>query len=217
MSIIIYFVCLDEIAICGESLDITFILPFIHFQPQTMEIKFFVRGETVMLRSLVPESNTLRRSIISLARSSDRDMYPKSSRLGSILSDGDHIDGPDNFDEGDSGVNPEDQLCKGWRRRTGDSNTWVDIWSVPVIILNLYYKFHPMPVENDFTRAINKRLGLYAGVKEPQDLASDVITVELEAGPSAIRLFGHFWRQLFLGLKVSFLSFCCFFYHVVIK
>lgn len=163
-----------------------------------------------MLRSFLPESNTLRRSVISLARSSDRDMYPKENNASSLLSDFDQVDGADNFDEVDSGLNLEDQLSKGWRRRTATNQGWVDIWSVPVIILNMFYKYHSVPVNNAFTKIINKRLGMQTSDDEIKDMSEappDVITIELEAGPSAIRLFGHFWRQFFLGFKVKFYSF----------
>lgn len=166
-----------------------------------METKFFFRGETVMLRSFVPESNTLRRSIIALAKSSDEVMYPKVTRTTSVTPDFDQGDGPDELYEVNSGVNPEDQVSKGWRQRTSGSG-WVDVWSVPVIVLNLFYKYHPIPVTNDRIMKIDKQCGLnYKGLKQPQ-LASDVITVELEAGPSAVKLFGYFWRQFFTGFKV---------------
>ena len=156
-----------------------------------------------MLRSFVPESNTLRRSIISLARNSDRHMYPKSTARPMSASEYDQTDGPDMYDEVDSGVSPEEQLSKGWRRRTAGTSAWIDVWSVPVIILNLFYKYHPIPWENETTRRINQQCNVNNTAREPLDLSPDIFTIELEAGPSAIRLLGNFWRQFFIGFKVS--------------
>ena len=169
----------------------------------------------MVLRSFIPESNTLRKSIISLAKNSDRHMYPKASaRQNSNLAggvggtDSDQPDGSDMYDEVDSGVNMEDQLSKGWRRRTGGggATAWIDVWSVPVIILNLFYKYHVIVPEDEMTKTINEYCGIKNNAKEPLALSPDRFTIELEAGPSAIRIFGHFWRQFFLGFKVcSFL------------
>lgn len=204
-----------ELALCGESLDINFLLPFTHFQQEESELKFFFCGETLVLRSFVPESNTLRKSIISLAKNSDRHMYPKTSaRQNSATTanpdGGDQTDGAggaggDIYDEVDSGVNKEDQLSKGWRQRTQTSNAWIDVWSVPVIILNLFYKYHYIAPEDKMTRRINEECGIKNKAREPLDLSPDKFTIQLEAGPSAIRIFGHFWRQFFLGFKVNIL------------
>jgi len=201
-----YFYLVGELALCGENLDINFVLPFTNYQPQKSEIKFFFRGETIMLRTFIPESNTLRRSMISLAKNSDRHMYPKTSARQNSTPEFDQTDGmTDAFEEVDGcGVSLEDQLSKGWRRRTDGSNAWVDVWSVPVIILNLFYKYHPIAAENEDTKRINKQCNINnKSAKEPLDLFPDIFTIELEAGPSAIRLFGYFWRQFFLGFKVS--------------
>ena len=197
-------------ALCGENLDINFLLPFTQFQQEESELKFFFCGETLVLRSFIPESNTLRKSIISLAKNSDRQMYPKTSaRQNSNLPGGDcdQPDGSDMYDEVDSGVNKEDQLSKGWRRRSGSggATAWIDVWSVPVIILNLYYKYHVIVPEDEMTRTINEHCGIKNNAKEPLALSPDRFTIELEAGPSAIRIFGHFWRQFFLGFKVCFI------------
>ena len=198
-----FFIFAGELALCGESLDINFLLPFTHFQQEESELKFFFCGETLVLRSFVPESNTLRKSIISLAKNSDRHMYPKTSaRQPSESAEYDQPDGLDMYDEVDNGVNLEDQLSKGWRRRTGGTTAWIDVWSVPVIILNLFYKYHVIVPEDDVTKTINEHCGIENKAKEPLDLSPDRFTIELEAGPSAIRIFGHFWRQFFLGFKV---------------
>ena len=132
---------------------------------------------------------------------SDQKMYPKYATYESNMSDSEHVDGNDAYDEVDSGVNLEDQLSKGWRNRTKGSG-WIDIWSVPVMILNLYYTFMPIPVQNEMTERINKQCGIEHTAREPLQLSPDKLTIELEAGPSAVRLLGIFWSQFFLGFKV---------------
>lgn len=122
--------------------------------------------------------------------------------------DTEQMDGADGFDELDSGgdgVDLEDQLSKGWRNGTKGS-AWIDVWSVPVMMLNLYYNYHPMPVENEMIERINEQCGIEHNAKQPLDLSPDSVTIELEAGPSAIRLLGFFWRQFFLGFKVKFIG-----------
>ena len=127
-------------------------------------------------------------------------MYPKLAHA-STNTGIDEVDGSNHAEEM-FGVCNDEQLSKGWRRRTGEADHWVDVWSVPVLILNLYYKYHPHHFENEDVRNINKRCNLDYTLLDPDKLEPDVITVELEAGPSAIRIFGSFWRQFFIGIKV---------------
>ena len=157
-----------------------------------------------MLRMFVPESNTLRRSIISLARNSDKYIPKKIPKSRSFHSAADFLDVEENFDEIDNGVSLEDQLSQGWRRRTRNT-AWIDVWSTPVFLLNIDYKYHPTPIENDTIKNINLKCGLNTRCdKDPEELVHDVLTVTLEAGPSAVRIFGYFWNQFFNGFKVKF-------------
>ena len=174
--------------------------------PETEEMKFFFRGETIMMRSFLPESNTLRKSVISLGKSSDQHQFPHLNRPESMFSNltQDQHDGIEQEDEMDFGGNPDDLLSKGWRRRTGRGSGWIDVWSVPVLILNISYQYHPIPAENEMTRRIRESLGEDYSNMKSSDLDADVLTIELEAGPSAIRQFGFFWRQFLVGMKVRF-------------
>ena len=89
---------------CGENLDINFVLPFTHYLPEKSEMKFFFRGETIMLRTFIPESNTMRRSVISLAKNSDRHMYPKTTSKQQNTTEYDPPDSLDMFDEVEEAV-----------------------------------------------------------------------------------------------------------------
>ena len=194
-------------AFCGEALEISFVLPFTQFLPQVEELRFFCRAESLLLRMFLPESNTLRRSVVSLARNSDNRKYPKLSRINSMLSDTeDQTDKEDGKNDplDKKGIDyPDELLSKGWRRKTGVDAGWIDVCSSPVLVLNIFYKFHPIHASNEEIDRINKSLGIDFTDKEPASLEPDLITVELEAGPLSIRLLGSLFRQFLMGFKVS--------------
>ena len=155
----------------------------------------------------IPESNTLRRSVLSLVRNSDNRKYSNLSRVNSIISDADEtVDRSDvKRDLRDVKGPPMDtdsELSKGWRRKTGADSGWVDVCSTPVLVLNMFYKFHPFHFTNNNTERINKYLGIDFSDKTPASLDPDLLTVELEAGPLSVRLLGSLFRQFFVGFKV---------------
>ncbi len=130
------------------------------------------------------------------------------SRINSIVSD---TDEPVDFkgtagesSEGKASKNYDDPGNKGWRRKTGSSSGWVDVCSTPVLVLNIFYRYHLIHASNEYIDQINKRLGVDHTDKEPSSLDPDLITVELEAGPLSIKLLGSLFRQFVLGFKVSF-------------
>ena len=209
MLYLFLFILLGQLAFCGEILELEFTLPFKQFLPKVEEIRFFIRSEMLILRSFLPDSNTLRRSVVSLARNSDSKLYPSTSRLSSLVSDTPTEQQDQNEEsnyetdrgEKDNRADPND-LSKGWRRKTGSGFGWIDVWSVPFLALNLFYKYHPIHVTNEFITSINKRLGSDVSKVDPSLLEPDLLTVELEAGPSSVRLLGSFFRQFIIGLKV---------------
>ncbi|XP_065669615.1 bridge-like lipid transfer protein family member 1 isoform X3 [Hydra vulgaris] len=192
----------NELAICGETLEINFTIPNTSFLPEVIETNFIFRFETIMLRMFVPESNTLRKSVVSLAKVHDKSTN-KIPNSKSFQSNEDFHDFDRNFDEVD-GVCVEDQLSQGWRCRTRNAG-WVDVWSSPVFLLNIDYKYHPIPIENDTIKNINLKCGLNSSKeKKPDELVPDILTVTLEGGPSAARIFGYFWKQFFVGFKDNY-------------
>ncbi len=199
------FYFLGQLAFCGEALEVTFLLPFTQFLPQVEKLRFFCRAESLVLRMFLPESNTLRRSVLSLTRNSDQNRNPSMSRINSIISDTDEAMDDRQASKDDTGrktsKNNEDQSMKGWRRKTGSG--WVDVCSTPVLVLNIFYKYHPVHVSNEYIDRINKSLGVDHADKDPSSLEPDLITVELEAGPLSIKLLGSLFRQFALGFKVG--------------
>ena len=164
-----------QLAFCGEVLEVSFLLPFTKFLPQTEELRFFCRAESLMLRMRMPDSNTLRRSVLSLVHSSDTRKHSNLSRMNSSLSDAEE---------------------------SSDSLGWFDVSSTPVLVLNIFYKYHPLHCANESTDRINKGLGIDFCNKTPASLEPDLLTVELEAGPLSVRLLGSLFRQFFVGFKV---------------
>ena len=154
----------------------------------------------------IPESNTLRRSVLSLVRSSDNRKFTNLSRINSIVSDAEEM-----ADRSDLKRDPRDvkgntdtdsALSKGWRRKTGADIGWIDVCSTPVLVLNMFYKFHPFNFANENIERINKNLGIDFNDKKPANLDPDLLTVELEAGPLSMRLLGSLFRQFLVGFKV---------------
>eukprot|EP00794_Sanderia_malayensis_P007184 gene7184-7990_t len=186
----------SQLAFCGEALEVTFLLPFAQFLPQVEKLRFFCRAESLVLRMFLPESNTLRRSVLSLVRNNDQNRNPAISRINSMISDTDEA-----MADSDR-KNCEDPSQRGWRRKTGSG--WVDVCSTPVLVLNIFYKYHPVHVSNEYIDGINRNLGVDHATKEPASLEPDLITVELEAGPFSIKLLGSLFRQFVLGFKENY-------------
>ena len=74
---------------------------------------------------------------------------------------------------------------------------WVDVMSVPILGLSLGYMYHPMYPSPKFEVPIGEPLPC-----DPTQWEPDVISLELEAGPAALRMFGSLLAML-ADIKVS--------------
>lgn len=74
---------------------------------------------------------------------------------------------------------------------------WVDVMSVPILGLSLGYMYHPMYPSPKFEVPIGEALRC-----DPTQCEPDVISLELEAGPTALRMFGSLLAML-AAIKVS--------------
>lgn len=106
------------------------------------------------------------------------------------------------------------------------SSDWVDCWSVPIVALSILYVYHPTPpfvnsnLDLDITTPEkeeillspirpngfqNSRKKMCSSKQEfdPLSLSPDIIHLELEIGPSVIKLYGSLLRSL-IQLKVTF-------------
>ena len=154
----------------------------------------------------MPDSNTLRRSVLALVHSSDARKHSNLSRMNSSLSDAEESCDPSDLKGSPhdikGSVDTDSALSKGWRRKTEASLGWHDVSSTPVLVFNMFYKYHPLYCANESTDRINKSLGIDFSNKTPANLEPDLLTVELEAGPLSVRLLGSLFQQFFVGFKV---------------
>ncbi|XP_022799728.1 uncharacterized protein KIAA1109-like isoform X2 [Stylophora pistillata] len=173
-----------ELAFCGEVFDLTFVLQYFRFIPEIEEIKFFLQAEKLVARMFVPESNTLRRSLLSLARSSEK-KREQGLRSRSSTTTGNIDEAVESADEQPITGTTEETISGGWRRHTDESLGWVDVMSVPILGLSLGYIYHPMYPSPKFEVPRGEEL-----LCDPTQWEPDVITLELDAGPAALKVFG---------------------------
>lgn len=68
---------------------------------------------------------------------------------------------------------------------------WVDVMSVPILGLSLGYMYHPMYPSPKFEVPRGEELPC-----DPTQWEPDVISLELEAGPAALKVFGSLLAML---------------------
>ena len=68
---------------------------------------------------------------------------------------------------------------------------WVDVMSVPILGLSLGYMYHPLYPSPKFEVPRGEPL-----LCDPTQWEPDVISLELEAGPAALRMFGSLLAML---------------------
>ncbi|XP_048589365.1 transmembrane protein KIAA1109 homolog isoform X3 [Nematostella vectensis] len=189
-----------ELAFCGEVFDLTFVLQFLRFLPEFEDIKFFLQVEKLVARACLPEYDTLRRSFLSLSRTSNK-RGPQAAGMRSRSSTTTALpeEGIDSGDETTTGMGGGDGMFTNiFRRYTDVSRGWVDVMSVPIMGLSLGYMYHPVIPNSKYDVPRDRPL-----LWEPLDMEPDVITLELEAGPAALRLFGSLLRIL-NGIKENY-------------
>ncbi|CAN8032239.1 unnamed protein product, partial [Ixodes persulcatus] len=183
-----------RVAFCGEVFDLSFDLPFVDFLPPQLSLKFWIQAESVSVLAQLPEGNPHRELLLLLekhARTTDRTGMPRQP------SQGDHK----------------------WHHLADSGRGWVEVCSVPIVALSLGYTYHPVPpldfahpLDFDVTTPEKEELLLSpmrppkgrAALLPPEDfdpgnMAPDVLSLELEIGPSVLTLDGsvlHLLMQL---------------------
>ncbi|KAJ7356248.1 hypothetical protein OS493_026003 [Desmophyllum pertusum] len=76
----------------------------------------------------------------------------------------------------------EETISGGWRRHTDESLGWVDVMSVPILGLSLWYMYHPLYPSPKYEVPRGEDLPC-----DPTQWEPDVISLELEAGPASIK------------------------------
>ncbi|GBL75453.1 Uncharacterized protein KIAA1109 [Araneus ventricosus] len=190
------------LAVSGDQFELSFDLPFVEYLPPTVALKFWIQGESVDMCMYLPEVNPNRDIILMLERCSKL-----TCRNGSPV--------------------VQDNNSKKWRNMAKTSAGWVDCWSVPIVALSIRYIYHPSPpcchsgLDLDITTpekeeillspirpngSQNRKKRPYSQCLEfdPTSMNPDTVHLELEIGPSVLKLYGSLLRNL-MNLKVIFM------------
>ncbi|KAL3880212.1 hypothetical protein ACJMK2_032469 [Sinanodonta woodiana] len=198
------------IAFCGDTVDLSILLPFTDFLSEINTIGLIIKGEAVFCRLYLPESNTSRHVVLAL-----------SENMKILDRDGKVMENP--FGSNDS---------KQWRRATEKSVGWVDCWTTSNVALSLNFKYHSMPTlikhdthhiephvddflssEADIEEAMLFPLRSFRLSKDamppddfdPGEMDPDLLSLELEVAPSVLCLYGSMLRNL-LHVKENYLG-----------
>ncbi|XP_006618311.1 transmembrane protein KIAA1109 isoform X10 [Apis dorsata] len=190
-----------HIAFCGEFFELSFDLPFVDYLPITIPLRFWIQGESVDLSFYLPEVNTSRTILLALN---------KNAKI--MTRDGSHI------------YLSELNKNKKWRNVCQKGAGWVDCWSVPIVALSINYTYHPCPPlgptpQANITTPEKEeillspmripRCGKSPGLQwtrngsqkfDPQSIAPDKVSLDLEIGPSILILYGSLLKN-FIHLK----------------
>ncbi|KAK9299212.1 hypothetical protein QLX08_007719 [Tetragonisca angustula] len=190
-----------HIAFCGEFFELSFDLPFVDYLPITIPLRFWIQGESVDLSFYLPEVNTNRTILLALN---------KNAKI--MTRDGSHI------------YLSELNKNKKWRNVCQKGAGWVDCWSVPIVALSINYTYHPCPPLGPTPQANittpEKEEILLSPMRiprcrkspalhwtrngsqkfDPQSIAPDKVSLDLEIGPSILILYGSLLKN-FIHLK----------------
>nr|XP_012134687.1 PREDICTED: uncharacterized protein KIAA1109 isoform X12 [Megachile rotundata] len=190
-----------HIAFCGEFFELSFDLPFVDYLPVTIPLRFWIQGESVDLSFYLPEVNTSRTILLTLN---------KNAKI--MTRDGSHT------------YLSELNKNKKWRNVCQKGAGWVDCWSVPIVALSINYTYHPSPPLGPTPQAnittpekeeillspmriprCRKSPGLQwtkngSQKFDPQSIAPDKVSLDLEIGPSILILYGSLLKN-FIHLK----------------
>ncbi|ERL94574.1 hypothetical protein D910_11851 [Dendroctonus ponderosae] len=176
-----------QVALCAHFLHMSFDLPFDEFLPDSVPINLAIQGESIDLSLFIPEFHTSRNVILSL------DKHAK------VLSK-------------DGSTTKKTEIIPKWRNVCQNAAGWVDFWWIPIGAINITYSFHPCPPlgpqpQADISTPVKEEI-LLSPMRfphhrksrkrslernqrfDPTSLKPDVVSVELEIGPSVILLYG---------------------------
>lgn len=182
-----------QIAFCGDLLDMSLVLPYTDFLPDTVHVGLVFKGENAFCRLYLPVNNTSRHVLEALSKN-----VKLMDRNGQIMEE------------------PFGSEKKQWRRMTQRSDGWVDCWTTSNVAISIGYNYHPMPVLLQQAPADEESLiaplrpSKYLHLQppdnfDPGEMDSDLIAVELEVAPSMLCVYGSLLRN-FLHVKENYLG-----------
>ncbi|KAK9874269.1 hypothetical protein WA026_002622 [Henosepilachna vigintioctopunctata] len=172
---------------CAHFLHLSFDLPFHEYLPDTIPLSFGIQGESIDLSLYIPEFHSSRNIVMALH---------KHSKLLSK----------------DGSTTKKTEIIPKWRNVCKESDGWIDFWWVPIGAINIVYTFHPQPPlgpqpQADVSTPVKEEILLSPmrfphhrknrkrtpeGFEkfDPRTLKPDTVNVELEIGPSVLKLYG---------------------------
>ncbi|KAJ8982558.1 hypothetical protein NQ317_005029 [Molorchus minor] len=176
-----------QLALCAHFLHLSFDLPFDEFLPDTVPVNLCIQGESVDLCLFIPEFHTSRNIVLAL------------EKHAKVLSK-------------DGSTTKKTEIIPKWRNVCQKSAGWIDFWWVPIGAINIVYTYHPCPPvgpqpQADISTPVKEEI-LLSPIRfphqrksrkrspegthkfDPTSLPADVVSVELEIGPSVILLYG---------------------------
>ncbi|CAG9772767.1 unnamed protein product [Ceutorhynchus assimilis] len=176
-----------QVSLCAHFLHMSFDLPFDEFLPETVPINLAIQGESIDLSLFIPEFHSSRIIIQSL------------EKHAKVLSK-------------DGSTTKKTEIIPKWRNVCQNSAGWVDFWWIPIGAINISYIYHPSPPlgpqpQADISTPVKEEIllspmrfphhrkkrkrSLDRNQKfDPTTLKPDIVSVELEIGPSVVLLYG---------------------------
>ncbi|KAI1299178.1 putative transmembrane protein [Halotydeus destructor] len=199
-----------QLAVCGDTFDMSFDLPFDEFLPKTVPIKMWIQGENLDASIYYPEANP-HRDIIEL-------LY-NNAKLSPLRPSNEKIT-----------LSPSEIFGKRWRLVSTKENGWTTCWSVPIVAISVCFTYHPSPPidfwlkESDLPTPDREELLLdtlrpdavssIAAKRsrppegfDPGTLDPDLVEVDIEIGPSTLCLYGVILRMLW-DIKENYVGEC---------
>ncbi|XP_017781272.1 PREDICTED: uncharacterized protein KIAA1109 isoform X3 [Nicrophorus vespilloides] len=186
-----------QIALCAHFMHLSFNMPFDEFLPDTVALNFSIQGESIDLTLFIPEFHTSRNVVTALEK------YAKVHAK-------------------DASSTKKTEAIPKWRNICQKSFGWIDFWWIPIGAISIVYEYHPCPPlgptpQADISTPVKEEILLspirphqrkrkqrspQEGVQkfDPTSLKADLVTVELEVGPSVLLLYGTALRN-FLNFK----------------
>ncbi|XP_048858560.1 transmembrane protein KIAA1109 homolog isoform X2 [Brienomyrus brachyistius] len=184
------------LAACGQTLDISFMLPFTDFVPATCDLKFSLKADDLDLRLCLPDCHPSRFPFLTLAQDCQAWRLPPDGQVGSAKPGKPH-----------------------WRNMAQPEDNWVDCWNVPGFLLTFNYIWHPIYQQKTQLkpsyecRTLPLRF-LLPGPEmgdctvpptvDPTELPPDCLHVEIELSPgSQLTFYGPLLRA-FYAIKENY-------------
>ncbi|CAH2300868.1 Hypothetical predicted protein [Pelobates cultripes] len=198
------------LAACGETLNIDFALPFTDFVPTTCNTRFSLRGGDVDLHLYLPDCHPSKYSLLTLMK--DCHLNKNS---------------PDSCNPSEN--HSAQKTCKPkWRNVTKSGTSWIECWTVPSVVLNIDYTWHPIypqkadeqlkqslseieesmlsmlrPCQRTSDR-VSSPTASSRPMVDPSELPPDKLHVELELSPDSQVIFYGPLLKAFVSIKENY-------------